>query len=87
MSTSYIGAVSFIEVYGSVYGLNFMLEKFNKKSRRKHHNVVVKRKDAQPECFILPGHPHLILQRLEMAPISVFGYNLLGGILDNPKLL
>ena len=71
MSTSFNGDVSFIEVYGNVYGIKNMLEKYNKKSRTKHHIVVVKRKDAQPERFILPGHPHLILQRLEISPISV----------------
>ena len=87
MSTSYIGEISFIEVYGNVYGLNFMLEKYNKKSSRKHHNVVVKRNHEQPENFILPGPPHLILQGRKMAPISVFVYNLLWSMLYHPKLL
>jgi hypothetical protein len=41
--TSFIGDVSFIEVCGNVYGLKFMLEKLNKKSSTKHHNVVVRR--------------------------------------------
>jgi hypothetical protein len=33
MSTSFIGDVSVVEVYGNICGLNFMLEEFKKKSR------------------------------------------------------
>jgi hypothetical protein len=33
MSTSFIGEVSVVEVYGNACGLNFMLEEFKKKSR------------------------------------------------------
>ena len=40
MSTSCIGDVSVIEVYINIYSLNYMLEKSNKKSIFKYHNVV-----------------------------------------------
>ena len=43
MSTSFIGDISFVEVCGNVYGLYFMLEELKKKSRKMHHNVVVRR--------------------------------------------
>jgi hypothetical protein len=33
MSTSFIGDVSVVEVYGNICSLNFMLEEFKKKSR------------------------------------------------------
>jgi len=33
MSTSFIGDLSVVEVYGNACGLNFMLEEFKKKSR------------------------------------------------------
>jgi hypothetical protein len=44
-STSFIGDVSIVEVYVTVFGLYFMLEEFKKKSRRKCHNVVVEEDD------------------------------------------
>jgi len=42
MSTSFIGNVSIIEVCKNVCSLYFMLEEFQKKSRGKCHNVVVR---------------------------------------------
>ena len=40
MSTSFIGDVSVVEVYGNVYRLNLMLEELQNKSREMDHNVV-----------------------------------------------
>ena len=42
MSTSFIGNVSIIEVYGNVCSLYFMLEELKKKSREKYYIVVVR---------------------------------------------
>jgi hypothetical protein len=41
MSTSCIGDISIIEVYGNIFSVYFMLEELKNKSREKYHNVVV----------------------------------------------
>ncbi len=42
MSTSCIGDISIIEVYGNIFSVYFMLEELKNKSREKYHNVVPK---------------------------------------------
>ena len=42
MSTSCIGDISIIEVYGNIFSIYFMLEELKNKSREKYYIVVVR---------------------------------------------